>query len=58
METWNRETVVRGEGGGGRRKWEEMSQRTYVHICVAQCGAGQHRGKRGKREDICNSVSD
>ena len=33
MNTWNRPTAVRGEGGGGdwMKEGEENSQRTYMH---------------------------
>ena len=43
MHTWNRRTDLRGEGVG---ELEEISRRTYMHICMAHghrqpCSEGQ-----------------
>ena len=65
MDTWNRLANLRGEGVGGL---EEISQRTYMYLCMAhghrpQCveswgfGAVQRGTKEEKIGDICNKVN-
>ena len=35
METWNRLTDLRGEGGGG--DWKRLPKNTCVCVCVCVC---------------------
>ena len=64
MDTWKRLIDLRGGWGG----MEEISQRTYMHVCKThghrqQCGEGQERrsmveeGKGWEKEDICNMLT-
>ena len=52
MDTWNRLTAVRGEGGSGKQVKEggRISQRNYIHEPQTHrqwCGDGQREGRVG-----------
>ena len=65
-EAWIQGTDLQISEGRGMRKLEEISQRTYMHVCRAHGPRQQRsqdwgwswvrRGKGEKMGDICNSV--